>query len=389
MNNLKLQFLGIVILIISAFFVFSCSNKNTTGPELTFYEKLQKALDDGIIQYNGKGLSAAIIMPDRELLTGVSGVSHGTTPITPDMRFAAGSIAKIFTGTTILQLVEEGKITLEDSLFEWVPAYPFVDSTITIRQLLNHTSGLYDIIDNQAYWEDIFQNPSNVWTPAELIIAFNQEPLFPCGTDWNYSSVPGYALLRMIIENITEKEISIVNNDRFWIPHGLTNTFTSMGEDLPENVAHGWWDLDDDGEYDDFFSWPRTAFASGILGEVFSTAEDLAKWALALFYDKSVLNQQSLDQMLTFHSPCTGEEYFAAGYGLGAAKLNPELFNGLNAIGHTGNAPGYAAACIYLPDYEICIGFMDNTEEGNSMNILFDIIKIVIEHFSVSDVLIN
>ncbi len=56
------------------------------------------------------------------------------------------------------------------------------------------------------------------------------------------------------------------------------NTFTSMGEALPTTTAHGWWDLDGDGTYDDFFSWPRKAFTSAIGSEVFSTAEDLAKW---------------------------------------------------------------------------------------------------------------
>ncbi len=381
MNNFKLQSLAIILLIISVLFFFTCSNKNATGPELTFYEKLQKALDDGVIKYFGKGVSSAIIMPDGEMWTGVSGVSHGTTEITPDMSFSAGSIVKNFTAATILKLAEEGEITLDDSLHEWVPAYPFVDSTITIRQLLNHTSGLYDIVDNPAFWEEIFQNPSQVWTPAEMIIAFNQEPLFPSGTDWNYSSIPGYALLRMIIENITGLDVATAYNNRFFVPFELNNTFASMGEPLPANIAHGWYDLDNDGLYNDFFSWPRTAFQSGIGGEVFSTAEDLAKWARALFFDKGVLSQQSLDQMLTFHSPCTGEEYMVSGYGLGAVKFNPDLFNDLNAIGHSGNAPGYAAACIYLPDYEVCIGFMDNTEEGNSMYILFDLFELVKEHF--------
>jgi D-alanyl-D-alanine carboxypeptidase len=360
----------------------SCSKDSPveSSKNLTFDQKLQKALDDGIETYNGKGISAAVIMPDGEKWVGVSGVSHGTTKITAEMRFGAGSIAKNFTGVIMLQLAEEGELTLDDSLYEWVPAYPYVDSTIILRQLLNHTSGLYDVIDNHDYWQEIFQNPSRVWTPAEMIIAFNHEPLFPKGTDWNYSSIPGYALLRMIIQDITGSDIATAYHDRCFVPFGLSNTFASMGEPLPANTAHGWYDLNNDGVYDDFFSWPRTAFASGIPGEVFSTAEDLAEWARALFHDKSVLGEQYLDQMLTFHSPCTGEEYMVEGYGLGAVKFNPDLFNGLNAIGHSGNAPGYAAACVYLPDYEVCIGFMDNTEEGNAMWTLFDLVDIITDY---------
>jgi D-alanyl-D-alanine carboxypeptidase len=369
----------VAILLLSTSFV-SCSKKSPTESDPTLQQQLQSALDNGLKTYHGKGISAAVIMPDGETWLGVSGVSHGTTKITSNMRFGAGSIAKNFTATTILKLVEEGELSLEDSLYEWVPAYPYVDSTISIRQLLNHTSGLYDIVDNPDVWEEIFQDPSRIWTPAEMIIAFNHEPLFPKGTDWNYSSIPGYAILRIIIQDITGLDVATAYHDRCFVPFGLSNTFASMGEPLPANTAHGWFDLDNDGDYEDFFPWPRTAFASGIPGEVFSSAEDLAKWARALFHVKSVLSQQSLEQMLTFHSPCTGEEYMVEGYGLGAVRFNPNLFNGLNAIGHSGDAPGYAAACIYLPDYEVCIGFMDNTEEGNAMWTLLDLMNIVTDY---------
>ncbi len=360
----------------------SCSKDSPAEPknEPTLAEKLQEALDDGLKSFNGKGVSAAVIMPDGEIWVGVSGISHGTTAITPNMVFAAGSIGKIFTATTILHLVEEGKVLLEDSLYQWLSTYPYIDSTITIRQLLNHTSGLYNFVDNDEFWQAIFSEPSKVWTLEEMILAFNRDSIFPKGADWNYSTT-GYALLRMIIKKITGSEISTVNRDRFWIPLNLSNTFTSMGEPLPANTAHGWYDLDGDGTYDDFFSWQRTAFASGIGGEVFSNAEDLVKWARALFHDKTVLSQASLDQMFTFHSPCTGEEYFCVGYGLGVAKFNPDLFNGLEAYGHSGNAPGYAAASIYLPDYKVCVGLVDNTEEGESVAMsISNLLNVITSH---------
>ena len=76
----------------------------------------------------------------------------------------------------------------------------------------------------------------------------------------------------MIIRKITGSEISTVNRDRFFVPFGLANTFTSTGEMLPGNIAHGWYDTDNDLEYEDFFSVQRTTFASGVGGEVWSTA---------------------------------------------------------------------------------------------------------------------
>jgi D-alanyl-D-alanine carboxypeptidase len=294
------------------------------------------------------------------------------------MLFAIGSAQKMFVGAAILQLAEEGKISLDDSLYKWHPPYPYIDSTITIRQILNHTSGLYNFVDNSDYWQAIFNDPTKIWTMEEIILSFNREPLFPKGTGWHYSQT-GYNMLRMIIKKITGSEIPEVNSNRFWIPLELNHFFTSKEGELPANFAHGWLDLDKDGSYEDFSSFSRTAFVSGIGGEIWATAEDLAKWARDLFYNKKVLSQASLDQMLTFHAPCTGEEFICAGYGLSVVKFNPQPMNGLEAIGHGGNAPGYAAACIFIPDFEICIGLLDNTEEGEvigaAINNMLDVIS--------------
>ena len=153
---------------------------------------------------------------------------------------------------------------------------------------------------------------------------------------------------------------------RFWGPLGLTHSLASPGDGPPTDIAHGWYELQGAG-YEDFSSWPRTAFASGIGGEVWTTAEDLARWSRALLIDKTVISRALLDQMLTFYSPCTGEEFFCAGYGLGVVHFNPDLVNGEVALGHSGNAPGYAATGLCLPDLGVCMGVMDNTEAGEAI----------------------
>jgi D-alanyl-D-alanine carboxypeptidase len=346
---------------IRAVYCPSCSNDTTKA--LTLSDKLQNVLDSSLESSTGVGISAAVIMSDGETWLGTSGISHGTVEIIPDMRFAAGSIGKMFTAAVILQLAEENSLALDDSLCKWLPSYSNIDSTITIRQLLNHTSGISDFADNPDYWDAIFTDPSKVWTPEQIIITFNSQPLYPKGTGWNYTTT-GYNLLRMIIMKITNSDLVVAYNERLWLPLGLNQTFTLLDEELPNDIAHGWYDLDDDNVYDDFYSWPRTAFVTGIGGEIWTTAEDLAKWSKALFYEKKVISQNLLDQMLTFHSPCTGEEFVCAGYGLGTLMFNPQMVNGVLAYGHGGNAPGYAAICLYLPDYQVCIGIMDNTEAG-------------------------
>ncbi|UCG58774.1 MAG: beta-lactamase family protein, partial [Phycisphaerales bacterium] len=111
------------------------------GGEGPIETHLQKVLDEGIRKYEARGVSAAVIFPDGKVWTGTSGISHGTVPIEPDMLFAIGSITKTFVAALTLQLVEEGILSLDDPLSKWLPAYPHVDSTATLRQLLNHTSG--------------------------------------------------------------------------------------------------------------------------------------------------------------------------------------------------------------------------------------------------------
>jgi len=187
----------------------------------------------------------------------------------------------------------------------------------------------------------------------------------------------------MILENVTGTSLSSELRNRFWIPLGMNNTYLPIEETLPEPVAHGWLDLNGDGNDEDISSYSIAAFtsAASLAGAVYSTSEDLAKWAKALFHDKTVLSQNSLDQMLTFYSPIPGQPLLD-GYGLGVINFSRDLFNNLEIIGHSGDAPGYAAGSLYLPAYGVCIGVSDNTEEGNSMSVLNDLLDIIIDHLN-------
>jgi D-alanyl-D-alanine carboxypeptidase len=353
--------------------------KPPTNPsELPIAQKLQDALDNGLKQYGGMGISAAVIVPGYETWVGVSGVSHGTTPITPDTLFSAGSINKMYTAVTILQLAEEGELSLDDPISKWLPAYPQVDSSITIRQLLNHTGGIFDMVRHPDYWAAMSTDPDKVWRPEEIIENFLLEPYFPKGTGWHYST-PGYILLRMIIQEITGSEVSAVYRDRLFTPLGLEHTYVAGLEELPENTAHGWFDLDGDGAYDDLPSF--TSFDTGIGGAVYATPEDLALWSHALFSERRLLKDETFQQMLTFHSP-TPDEPLLVGYGLGVVKFNPEIFNGLEILGHSGNAPGYAAACFYLPDYDVSLSVMVNTHAGEAMPTINDLLGILVKELT-------
>ncbi len=340
-------------------------------------EELQATLEAGLAEHGGTGFTFAVIMPDGTRWRGVAGVSHGTTPVTHDMAFAVGSITKTWTAATILQLAEEGVLELDDPVSAWLPPYPHVNDSITIRQLLGHTSGLHNFIDHPDYWQSVvWDEPGRSWTPAEAITTYLQEPYFAPGTDWRYSN-SGYALLRMIITEATGDDIATVYQDRFFDPHGLDGTFVIIDQALPANTAHGWWDLDGDGAYDDFSSTPYTAFSSGIGGQVFSTAEDLADWTHALYHDRTVLDRASFDAMTDFRPVAMEDEPLLAGYGLGAVRFAPELVSGLEVWGHGGNAPGYSAGAFYLVDYGISMGFADNTEHGLAIPLIDDMLGLI------------
>jgi len=368
----------ILTLIGLVFFIYNCTDSSPTDPpiELSLHENFQKALNDGIIKYGGKGISAAVIMPDGDMWSGASGISSNGVPIITDMLFSAGSITKMFTACTILELANEGIINLEDSLHKWLPSYPNIDNNITIKQLLNHTYGIFDIVEHPNSIQSILNEPDRIWTLEEVVQDYTLEPYFSPGVDWHYSNT-GYLLLRMIINEATESTISDEYKTRFFEPLGLDNSFTAPWENQLDDVAQAWLDLDNDGNYDELPF--LTSFYSMAGGGVFCTALDLAKWIHSLYIKKNVLSQSMLDKMLTFHSPCPGEP-LVEGYGLGVVKFSSEFFNNLTAWGHGGNALGYAAACFYLPDYEVCISFMDNTEEGEAMFIINDLLTIVTEY---------
>jgi CubicO group peptidase (beta-lactamase class C family) len=109
---------------------------------------------------------------------------------------------------------------------------------------------------------------------------------------------------------------------------------------------------------------------------VFSTAGDLAKWSQALFREGRVLSDSSFELMLDSHTP-TPAEPLVAGYGLGVVRFSPEVFNGLEVLGHGGNAPGYAVGMLFLPEYEATVVIMDNAEHGDAMSTIADLLSVL------------
>lgn len=369
----KIKIYLITIIFHCFIFSFSCS-------QIRIEDQLQKVLEKGIRRYHDRGASAAVIFSDNKIWTGVSGISHDTVSMKTDMLFAIGSVTKNFVAALTLKLAEEGVLSLDDPLSSWLPGYPHIDDMITIRQLLNHTSGIYMFWENQEIWDELKKDRTKVWT-SEEVLSYIKEPYFAPGDSWRYSNT-NYLLLAMIIEKATGLSLSIAFRNYFWEPLGIENAYLSIEEIIPDNQAHVFGDnFNNDGSNIDLTFLPRTSHESIIHGSggLFMTAEDLSRWCQTLFEGK-VLQQQSLDEMLQFVTFPPVSNMRA--YGLGVQVYTRSNTHGKEAIGHSGGNIGTTTYMVYLPEYHTSIVVMVNAFPGSSAGFITKgLIKEIIQEY--------
>jgi D-alanyl-D-alanine carboxypeptidase len=335
-------------------------------PRLPFAQELQGALDRALQsgqRDHDLGLSAAVLVPGYETWTGVSGNSQPGVPITRDMLFDAGSVMKNFEAALALKLAEQGVLNLDGPLSMWLPAYRNVDSEITLRQLLNHTSGVFNVFENPDFpWVGPGVDYARSWRLEEVLDSFVLEPYGPPGFAQHYSST-NYLLLTAVLEQATGASVPAEVGRYFLDPLNLEHTFITMGEPLPARfpAAHPWIDVDRDGDLDDLAGIPITWIATLTHPVIFTTAEDLVRWMQALYYDRSVLNAGSLKEMLTYPETTLGDPD-GGRFGLGVVDFTERLE--VPVIGHAGSALGYSAAALYLPEYGTSMAWLLNTGEG-------------------------
>jgi len=335
--------------------------------------RVKEALTNRLNEYDVKGASAAIILPNGDIHRVCAGISHDTVSMKPEMLFAIGSITKNIVAALVLDLAEDRVLSLDDSLHKWLPPIRHVDSNITIRQLLNHTSGIFMFWDNQQLWDDLIKYRDSVFTP-EVVLTYLKEPHFSPGKDFRYSNT-NYLLLAVIATNATHSTLSAEFRKRFWQPLDLKNMYLSMEEQIPQNqLAHVWGDnFEKDGSNRDITFLPRASHESITYGSsgVFSTAQDLAAWCKSLF-DGKVLNPFSVEEMVQIGK---------GGFGLGIGLLNKGSLFGPKVYGHGGGNIGTTAFMAFLPEYDVSVVVMMNSYDvKHSRQLLDDIIDIVTDY---------
>jgi CubicO group peptidase (beta-lactamase class C family) len=268
-------------------------------------------------------------------------------PMQPDYIFRIGSITKQFTAVAILQLMEQGKLTIQDEITRFIPDYPTQNSKITIEHLLTHTSG----IQSYTGMKDFIGRMTLDLKPGELIDHFKNEPMnFAPGAKWNYNN-SGYVLLGYIIEKITGKTYAQYVEENFFKPLGMTNTLYGSDAKIIKNRASGYTNGSNGYENARALSMTQPYAA----GSIQSTVEDLFKWHQAVTSYKLV-KKESLDKAFTKYKLADGTEVtYGYGWGLRFLQESP-------TIEHGGGINGFSTMSIYLPKEDVYVAVFSNCE---------------------------
>lgn len=303
---------------------------------------------------DGPGAAVVVTEGGKIIYKGARGIAdlEAGTPITPDTVFRLASISKQFAAATMLQLVEEGKLTLDDPLSKFFPDYPEPGASATVRQLLNHTSGIKSYTSMLGWMSEA--NTARRYTSDELIAEFKDQPAdFQPGEAWSYNN-SGYVLVGAIIEKVTGKNWDQAIVEHISKPLGLTSIAGFGDEATVPRMAKGYTSGEDN----------RPELARKIdmsvptaAGALRGTVLDMAKWAEALHGGK-VISQPSYAAMIA-PTRLPGGKTEDYGFGIG-----PSDIRGHKAIGHSGGIFGFSTDSAYLPDDKIFVAVFFNTDSG-------------------------
>jgi len=248
-------------------------------------------------------------------------------------RFRIASVTKTFVATLVLRLAAQGRLKLGDPVERWLPGLVPNGGSITLRELLNHTSGLYNYTDDETWEKEEIADPGRQWTPHELVaFATSHPPLFPPGTSWSYSNT-NYVLLGQVLEAVTGEPLDQELQGQLFRPLALGSTSFASGTAIAGTYAHGYLGsasgLVSPGTLVDVSTVvdPSELWAAGA---IVSNADNLTRF-FALLLKGRVLPRAQMKAMKTANGA-------SINYGLGL-RIAVTLCGA--AFGHNGDAPGY------------------------------------------------
>jgi len=348
-----------------------------------------------IEEYVSKGLPGIILLvkDDDGFYIGAAGMADIKEGIAlqPCHISKICSITKFELGVAIMRLQEKGILSLDDPISKYIPKDKLDkisngNEPLTVRNLMNHTSGIYEVIEDQGFYLQVLNDPGKHWNADDLLkYVYNKDAMF----EFNPGDTAGYCntnftLLSMIVEAATGKPHSQVLHEEVIDPLGLNDTYYFWHDPLPDNmVAQGYYDLYNNGSLMNLTSW-NTGSGNGY-GGIYSTVWDMYLFIDALFVKKTLLTQESLDQMLVF-SPVIESRKL-----LGVACFKDFIDIGDPerdyAWGHRGRDLSYSADLDYFPEHHAIMSMIVNygTDGDSPLRPVFKEMRDKVAEIIVSD----
>ncbi len=344
-----------------------------------FIDSFQKAR-----QFPGMTVSFILSGNQTTLATGWSDIEN-KIPLRPTDRMLAGSTGKTFFATLAMQIVKAGQLDLDAKVSKylgkksWYHRVPNHE-TITVRMLLNHTTGIEEYYDLGNFMDQLKKKPSKVWKHEELVsFVLDRKPLFAAGSHFNYADT-NYLLLGLILEEITGKDLYDLIRKNILAPLQLNQTSPSTSRKL-KGLIPGYV-----GERSVFRISGKTITGGKFLfnpqfewagGGFVSTSTDLALW-VKQYYNGNVMPNVDTAAMHTGVKANTGRDHL---YGLGI-QIRPSSEG--KGYGHGGWFPGYLTEMEYFPEKDIAIAIQFNTDDFNKLgkhprSVLLEILQLMLK----------
>jgi len=331
------------------------------APSQYINNSIQRIIDEDRTKYDIPGVEVSISFPGenlpRDFVSGTTTI-NGSILVKPDHLFQIGSETKSFIATIILQLEAEGLLSIDDPISKWLKQLPDAWKKITIRQLLNHTSGIFNVTEADEFWEvEKNSNFKKQWTPDELVnLVINKAPYFDSGKGWHYSNT-NYMLAGMIIRTVTGKSVEETMQVRLLDPLLLSNTYylsRAYNEDILLRMAHGYSDRFSAETQDVTDSNMSMADAAGAM---ISTSHDSAIWLRVLLTTYSVLPEKQRNELTSIVDYDNGQplstESKKSGYGLGVGRDFDSYGN--EVWYHDGGTLGYLSKMLWVKCNDIVV----------------------------------
>ena len=332
-------------------------------------------------KYGIPGISASILFADGTSWHGAAGLADvvAKRKVTDDTAFPVASVSKTFTSALILSLAEDHLVDLDASVRSYLPTLG-ISRAITIRELLDHTSGLRDFFFHPRIDHDLLTKPTLVWDAARSL-KYLGKPYGKPGTSWHYSNT-NYLILGLVAEAVGGRTVAEQLRTRFFTPLGLERTFYQSVEKPRGPLARSYRfvgtdptlpaiDLSDGTQVVPFTS---VVTAAGAAGSIASTSSDLVRWAQAL-YGGSLLEPATRAEMVGDVAR-TAPYKPGVAYGLGVQSV---VIAGHPTLGHSGRYLGARAAIRWVTDERIAIAVVTNQSRSDTNKVLADLLKVALQ----------